>query len=218
MRTLLHLEVVGLENLPQQGPLIVIFNHIAWFDPYPFLMLIRRPLAAMGKESVVGLPLLGILIRMLGGFPVRRGEVDRRALQHSLDALERGEVLVLAPEGTRSPSNSLQRGKRGFAFIARRSGASIIPAAITGSEHILHCWLRLRRPRVRLAFGRPFRFLRPESDDTRADWQHMTDEAMYQIATLLPPSYRGAYADPSQATTATICFPPVTPPPGDEGQ
>jgi 1-acyl-sn-glycerol-3-phosphate acyltransferase len=206
MRILLCIEVVGLENVPQQGPVIIIFNHIAWFDPYPFLMLIRRPLAAMGKESVVRFPVVGILIGMLGGFPVRRGEVDRQALRQSLAVLERGEVLVLAPEGTRSSSNSLQRGKRGFAFIARRSGAPIMPAAISGSEHILRCWLRLRRPQIRLVFGQLFHFLPPAGDDKRADWQRMTDEAMYQIAALLPPSYRGAYADLSQATTTTICF------------
>jgi 1-acyl-sn-glycerol-3-phosphate acyltransferase len=206
MRILLRLEVVGLEKLPEQGPVIVIFNHIAWIDPLPFLVLIRRPLAAMGKETAIGLPVLGIFIKMLGGFAVRRGEVDRRALRHSLAALQRGEVLVLAPEGTRSPGKSLQKGKRGLAFIAGRSGAPVMPAAITGSEDVLRCWLRLRQPRIRLTFGQLFRFLPPTGETGRADLQRMTDEAMYQLAALLPPSYRGVYADPPQATMTTICF------------
>jgi 1-acyl-sn-glycerol-3-phosphate acyltransferase len=202
---LVHLEsVAGLENIPPKGPAIMMINHIAFVDPIVVLHVVPRHIVPMAKVEVYNYPLIGIFPRMWGVIPVRREEFDRRAIQGALDILRAGEIILVAPEATRSPQ--LQQGKEGVAYLASRSGAPIIPVAIEGTEGFptLPWRQRWQGPKVQVRFGRPFCYHAGKEQRLRDQLRQMTDEAMYLLAAMLPEHRRGVYADLSQATQETL--------------
>jgi 1-acyl-sn-glycerol-3-phosphate acyltransferase len=201
---LLRLEVAGRENVPPTGPLILMINHVGAIDPFVVTGVFPRPVTSMSKIEVFSIPLIGILVRAYGAIPVHRGRVDKQAMRQAYQVLEEGGALLIAPEGTRSPTHSLQQGKEGIALIAARSGAPIIPVAITGTQNSAHCWKRLRRVPVRIMIGRPFRLDAGGQPLRRPLLRAMTDEAMYQLATTLPASYRGVYENLNQASESHV--------------
>lgn len=200
MYLLLDYEVEGLENLPVEGPVIVVQNHMISIDTVIGAALIDREVVGMSKAENFDNRLLGFFFGLYGTFPVRRGEVDRKALRTALKVLKERKVLMAAPEGTRSRTNTLQRGKDGLSYIAVKSGAPIIPLVIWGQERFWKQLGRLRRTRVNVACGRPFVFEPGEGKLTREQLSQMTHEMMYRMAVLLPEEYRGYYSDLSQAT------------------
>ncbi len=196
--------VEGQENLPPSGPGIIMINHIAFIDPIVVLHVMKRDIVPMAKIEVYDYPIIGIFPHLWGVIPVRREEVDRRAIQQSLEVLRAGELVLVAPEGTRGPA--MKQGKEGIAYLASRSAAPIIPVAIDGT--IGFPALRFTRPwresGAVIRFGKPFRF-RPEYQHAGRDQLRlMTDEAMYVLSALLPPGRRGYYSDLSCATQNTI--------------
>jgi 1-acyl-sn-glycerol-3-phosphate acyltransferase len=110
--------VEGLENLPARGAAILMINHIAFVDPIVVMGCLPRNIVPMAKIEAYRYPLLGIFPRLWDAIPVRRGEGDRAALRKGLEVLAAGEVVLVAPEGTRSPA--LGRGHEGVAFLAGR--------------------------------------------------------------------------------------------------
>ncbi len=197
--------VEGLENVPADGPAILMINHIAFVDPIVVLHVLPRNIVPMAKIEVYDYPVVGVFPRMWGVIPVRRGEVDRRAIRQALAVLQTGEIILVAPEGTRSPR--LQRAREGIAYLAGRTGAPIVPVALEGTEGFptLPFTRRWREgPGAQVRFGRPFRFKSVYRRPKREQLRQMTDEAMYVLASMLPPHRRGAYADLSRATTETI--------------
>ena len=205
-KVLLKVEIIGLENVPLEGPLILMINHVSFLDPVLIVGLMPRQVTAFAKIETLSYPILGFLIRLYGVVPVRRGQVDRRALQQAIETLARGEALLVAPEGTRSHHGRLQQAHDGIAYIALRTGATVIPVAITGQERFPATLKRLRRTKIRIRIGKPFRFVpaKVSRDELRA----MTKEAMYQLASLLPPECRGVYSDVESATEERLVFPP----------
>lgn len=195
-RCLARLErVEGLEHVPLTGPAIVLINHIAFIDPIAVLHVFPRNLVPMAKREVYRIPFIGIFPRLWGVIPVDREGVDRGAIRHALQILDAGEVVLLAPEGTRSPT--LQKGREGVAYLAARTGAPILPVAVDGTEGFPTYPLstRWREPGVTIRFGAPFRFRRNLRDSGKLDLRRMTDEAMAVLASLLPEKRRGYYAD-----------------------
>ena len=183
----------GMGNVPPTPPYLVATNHLSAFDipllssTFPHAV---RALAAIEHQSN---PLYAPILAASGAIWVRRGEIDRRALRQALAVLERGEVLGIAPEGTRADeSHALQEGKPGAAYIATRANALIVPVGIAGTEKIKDGLLRLRRPEVHVRIGEPFRLA--ESGHVRSQKLYeYTDLIMRRIAELLPPRYRGVY-------------------------
>lgn len=196
--------VEGVENVPAHGPAILMINHIAFVDPIVVLHLLPRYIVPMAKVEVYNLPLIGIFPRLWGVIPVRREEIDRRAIQGALDVLRAGEIILVAPEAHRSPQ--LQQGKEGAAYLSSRSGAPIVPVAIEGTEGFptLPFLKRWRGPGIHVRFGQPFRFRREEHRHLRGLLRQMTDEAMYRLAAMLPEERRGVYSDLSRATQETL--------------
>jgi 1-acyl-sn-glycerol-3-phosphate acyltransferase len=189
------------EYLPANGSAIVIFNHIAFIDPIVVLSILPRNAVPLARHDVFGVPGWGIFPRLWDVVPVRRNEVDRDALRKSLAVLDAGEVLLVAPEGTRNPS--LQRAKAGLAYLAMKSGAPIVPVAIEGTEGYPTLIIgKNDLAPVTVRLGRPFRYKEFEVDRDRL--RKMTDEAMYVLAGMLPEERRGVYSDLSRATTTTI--------------
>jgi 1-acyl-sn-glycerol-3-phosphate acyltransferase len=201
---LLRLEVVGKENVPLAGPLILMINHVDAIDPFIVVGVFPRPVTPMSKIEVFDVPLIGFLAKAYGAFPVRRGQADTRALRQALQVLTEDGVLLIAPEGTRSPTYSLQQGKEGMALIAARSGAPLIPVAITGTQHAGRYWQRLRRAPVRITIGEPFILDAGGAPLRRPLLRAMTDEAMFQMAAILPPEYRGVYTNLDDTSTAHV--------------
>ena len=187
-------EVIGTENLPEP-PYILTINHIAMFD-VPLLATvcphnIRAFAAAKHKKT----PLYAPILAGAGAIWVRRGEIDRQALRQALDLLKKeGEVLGIAPEGTRARKvYALQKGKTGAAYLATRADVPIVPVAITGTEKVKKNLPRLRCTDIRVVIGKPYRL--PESGHVRGKkLEEYTDIIMHRIAELLPAEYRGVYA------------------------
>ncbi len=195
--------VEGLDNLPRSGPAIVMINHIAFVDPIVVLGSIPRNLVPMTKREAFKYPIWGIFPYIWGVIPVRRDEVDRRAIRMALEVLEAGELILVAPEGTRNPA--LQKAREGVAYLGYRSGAPIVPVAITGTVGFPTISpKRMRQPGAVVKLGRPFQYRRFEGRLRGHRLQQMTDEAMYMLAEMLPEDRRGDYADLSQATRDTI--------------
>jgi 1-acyl-sn-glycerol-3-phosphate acyltransferase len=196
--------VEGVENVPAEGPAILMINHIAFIDPVAVLQVVPRFAVPMAKVEAYDIPVVGIFVRLWGVIPVRREEVDRRALQHALEVLRAGEIILVAPEGTRGPA--LQQGKEGVAYLASRAHVPVVPVAIDGTQGFPAFRLspRWREPGASLRFGRPFHFRRELDLPDRQQLRQMTDEAMYVLASLLPDHRRGVYADLDRATQETI--------------
>jgi len=187
-------EYVGLENIPANPPYILVTNHLSILDSPLLLTVCPHTIRALAAAKHKRNPFYALLLEIMGSIWVRRGAVDRQALDGALEALQNGEVLGIAPEGTRSrTTHALQQGKTGAAYLATRADVALVPVGITGTEHIVQGVFRLRRARVRVVVGEPFRL--PESGRVRGQKLHeYTDLIMSHIAELLPEEYRGVYA------------------------
>jgi 1-acyl-sn-glycerol-3-phosphate acyltransferase len=193
----------GIENVPAQGPAIMMINHINFVDPFVVLNILPRNIVPMAKIEVYSYPIVGIFPRIYGVIPVQREEIDRRAVQGALEVLKAGEIILVAPEAHRGPQ--LRQAKEGIAYLATRANAPIVPVAIDGTIGyptlpLSHRW---REPGARVKFGAPFHF-KTEQRARRDMLRLMTDEAMYILAGMLPEHRRGFYSDLSLATQTTI--------------
>jgi len=187
--------VQGQELVPDRGPYILVVNHLHWLDSPVLLTVLPRPARVFAGEKWANRLLIGFLLRSVNAIFVNRGEVDRKALREALATIEAGGVLGVAPEGTRSKTGGLQRGRRGAAYLAYHSGAKLVPAVCTGQEHVVSSLLHLRRARVRIRFGPPFDPPPVSGKVTAAHLDSFTEEIMHRLAALLPQEYRGVYAD-----------------------
>ncbi len=191
-RMMARWEVAGLENVPREGPLLIIANHLSVADPPLIGAIIPRKMMFMAKEELFRSKFAGYFIGGYGAFPVHRDRADRKALRQADRCLRERMALVMFPEGTRSSTHELEPGLPGCALMAARSGAPLLPGGISGTERIKGKTWWLQRPRVRINIGQPFHL--PETDElTRKDLMCLTDYIMRRIAALLPPEYRGQY-------------------------
>ena len=195
--------IEGLENLSPAGPAILMINHIAFIDPIVVLGNLPRNIVPMAKIEAYSYPIWGIFPRLWDVIPVRRGEVDREALMKALAVLKAGEIVLVAPQGTRQPA--LSQAKEGIAYLAHKSGAPIIPVALEGTKGFPSLSKkRWSEPGVVVTLGKPFRFKPITGRLPREALRQMTDEAMYRLAAMLPEHRRGIYSDLSKAMSEHI--------------
>ena len=153
-RVWFRLRVSGAEHIPAEGPAIVVPNHKSFWDAFFIAAATRRHVRFMGKRELFEGPWGRLLVR-LGAFPVRRGESDAEALETAREVLRQGGLLALFPEGTRiRVPDELGEPRRGAARLALETGAPLVPAAITGSDH-LFLGPVAKPKRVQLAFSEP---------------------------------------------------------------
>lgn len=146
-------QVTGRENLPPRGPVVVVANHISLWDPVAVGVALPRRVYFMAKEELFRIPLVGLVLKALGAFPVRRGEADLAAMRAALRLLRQGKVVGVFPEGGRNRTEGLQAFQRGAALLAVRARAPIVPVAVVGTNRILGRGGIFRRFQVRI--GRP---------------------------------------------------------------
>jgi 1-acyl-sn-glycerol-3-phosphate acyltransferase len=193
LKVVARVDVQGLENLPA-GAFVGVVNHLSSFDTLTGIAVgpIRQAttFAAIEHRSD---PIGGWILDQLGVIWVRRGEADREAIKLALDEIKSGTMMAMAIEGTRSRTGGLQPGKTGPAFLATRTHVPMVPGAIWGTEKIISNLKRLRRSEVHLRIGQPFPL--PEGRANNEQLEEYTDQVMLKIAAMLPPEYRGVYAD-----------------------
>ncbi|NLE43769.1 MAG: 1-acyl-sn-glycerol-3-phosphate acyltransferase [Chloroflexi bacterium] len=198
-----------LEKVPTEGPLILAANHVNFIEvPILYGHLHPRPISGMAKAESWRNPFKHILFNTWGGIPVRRGEADLDATRSALRALQAGRILAIAPEGTRSHDGRLQRGHPGVAMLALRSGAPILPVVYYGGERLWSSLRRFRRTDFHIVVGDPFWVDPGGMPVDRYVRRQMADQIMYQLAALLPPEYRGVYADLQSASETYLRFGP----------
>jgi len=185
--------VSGLENFPKRGPALVVINHLG--DADAVLLAASLPIAVdgMGKIELNEHWLAGPILRAYGVIWVHRGRPDRKAIRAALDGLAQGRLIAIAPEGRETVEEGLEEGTEGAAFLAMKSGAPIVPVAMTGTgnEDIYGHLREWKRSRVTLSVGKMF-FLQEQADRQKMLWDG-TRQIMESLARLLPESYRGAY-------------------------
>ena len=195
VKALTRLDVKGLENVPDRGPYILLANHLHWLDSPMIFSVMPHPGRVFAGEKWEKRFFIGWLLKSVNAIFVKRGEVDRKALREALATIQAGGVLGMAPEGTRSKTGGLQRGRSGAAYLALHSGAKLLPTVSTGQERVVSSLLHLRRARVHVVFGPAFDPPTVSGKVTTAQLDSFTEEIMWRLAALLPREYRGVYAD-----------------------
>lgn len=196
LNRLTRTEVIGLENVPETGGLLIATNHMSRMDiPVLFINPKRPDLTALVATKYLKYPLLRWFIITAEGIWLDRDTADFSAFRKAVEALDKGKALGIAPEGTRSTTASLLEGKPGAALLALRTGVPVLPAAIIGTEDSVSKMLHLQRPRIQVIYGKPI--LPPKMDRSNREHQlqDLTDEIMCQIASMMPAKYHGFYAD-----------------------
>jgi glycerol-3-phosphate dehydrogenase (NAD(P)+) len=156
-----RLRRLGTEHIPEGG-VILASNHRSFLDPFAIGCCLGRPIYFVAKQELFKNPLLGWILNCLGAFPIKRGAADKESVDTSLALLERGQAVVIFPEGTRIRTGSLGSPKRGVGRLALQSGKPVVPIAVTNSERARRGW-RIRPVRVHLRCGPALTF--PRVDD-----------------------------------------------------
>jgi 1-acyl-sn-glycerol-3-phosphate acyltransferase len=208
--TFCKVEIAGLENVPRRGRTCLMINHVSYLDPIAVTVAIPfRHTISLSKAENFSIPVAGWFLRQWGHYPIHRGEYDRKALTQTIELLKSGQLVLMAPEGTRHPKG-IQKAKEGLAFVATKADAVIVPTAICGAEDWRGRLKSLRRAYAKVVFGKPFRF---RSDGRkripREELSEMITQAMFQLAMTIPDEYsylRGYYSDIEKARADCIEF------------
>ncbi len=185
-----------------------MMNHISAIDPILCMGAItNRFVIPMTKIENAQNWFFGFFVWWWGSYTVNRNEVDRKALVNSIELIKSGQMILIAPEGTRHPEG-LAEAKDGLAYVATKANAVIIPTGISGAVGWDDKMKRFQRPRINVNFGRPFRFKTEGKDRVpREALSVMSHEAMYQLALAVKDeTRRGFYSDVSKASTDYLEF------------
>jgi len=187
----------GQENIPKTGAFVMVSNHLNDGDPGLIATQSTRRIAYLAKDGLFKIPLFKHFMVAYGAVPVRRGEADLKALRLAQAELDAGVAIGVFPEGTRSGRNAaMTEAYPGAALFALRSGAPVLPVAITGTQLLSMPFVFFRpfwkRPKVDIRFGEPFYLEKPARINNESV-KAATDLIMRRVAALLPESYRGYY-------------------------
>lgn len=176
-------KIIGVDHIPQEGPLVIVANHVSLWDPIIFACSVKRPIRFIGKEELFKIPLIGRIFYWLRAFPVKRGQPDRNALKTATKILNNGEVLGLFPEGTRSKTGDLLPFHPGAALFALRTNAPIIVMYIQGSKTTFPLTLR---GRIKVIIGEPLYFKDLyDKKLTSEDLTNVTSQLMAEMKRLI---------------------------------
>lgn len=196
-------KVEGRENVPPNGPVIFISNHLSNMDPAVVASLTGRNPGFLAKKELFKFPPFSVLLKLYGAHPLKRGAVDLGALRWAMKRLSKKDsALILFPEGTRNKKASgMGKGLAGVTHIALKTGAPVVPIGLTGTESLQNVFrVLMPRAKIRIKIGKPFRMADDlPSRPSREELEQMTTEIMVRIANLLPESQHGYYRDSMSA-------------------
>jgi 1-acyl-sn-glycerol-3-phosphate acyltransferase len=193
-----RVEVIGDENVPQEGGCVIATNHLGIADvPLAFYALNRWDLFVMIGEKWEKVNLFRWVGKYFNFIFIDRFNPDIKTLRKVISLMEQKKILVIAPEGTRSRTGSLIEARQGASYLATKLNCPIIPAGIIGTEDktILDNLKKLRRSHFIVTAGQPFTLPPLPKEHRDEALKQYTDEIMCHIAALLPEKYRGVYAD-----------------------
>ena len=187
-----RLRVEGSEHVPKQGGCVLASNHTMGPDYILLALAPGRQIYYMAKAEAFQIhPWITKIILQAGVFPIKRGEGDSNALVDAVGLAKTGHMVGMFPEGTRSRTGQLQRGRSGVIRIAMEAQVPVVPVVVINSEQIYTGWRRLKRPEIIIRFGKPLIF-----DGDRQQLkvvQEHTHQLMLVMAELLPPALQGIY-------------------------
>ncbi|MFZ5597695.1 MAG: lysophospholipid acyltransferase family protein [Bacillota bacterium] len=177
-----RMKITGVENVPLQGGLVLISNHVSYWDPVIIGCALprKRHIYFMAKQELFKIPLLGRLINKLGAFPVKRDGADRSAIRTALEHLAEGRVVGIFPEGTRSKTGDIQEPHMGAAMLSIKGSVPVLPVAVIGSRGFLG--------KVNIVFGRPLRQTthgNVDSKSRRSELNELSRKIMHHVAELM---------------------------------
>ncbi len=223
LRVIADVDVQGLEQIPLTGSAIVASNHLGRLDAMLAVIVSdREDFVLMIAEKYQKYFFWRWVMKQLDALWLNRYEADFETLREVIKRVKQGQILAMAPEGTRSKTEALQQGKEGVAFLATKTGAPVIPIAVWGTEdrQVIHRLMRFRRLSVHVRVGEPYTLPpMPRGKEREPFLRRQTDEVMCRIAIMLPPQYRGVYADHPQLHTllaergGSTAVPPLSRPP-----
>jgi 1-acyl-sn-glycerol-3-phosphate acyltransferase len=193
-----QVRIQGLENVPKHGPYLIAINHISLYEPPFILAFWPTPLEAAGAVEIWQRPGQNMLVRLYGGIPVHRGNYDRSLIETMLAVLQSGRPLLIAPEGGRGHQIGMRQALPGAAYIIDQAGVPVIPVGIVGAtDDFLENALHGKRPIIEMRIGQVIHLptINGKGEQRRLARQRNTDLIMHRIAALLPPEYRGVYAN-----------------------
>jgi len=195
IKTLTHTEYIHPENIPAKGPVILAINHMSHIDtPVLFVNPTRPDITALLTTKYQENAFVKWFTNVAEGIWIDRDIADFTAVRKASEVLAKGWALGIAPEGTRSKSGLMQEGKPGTIMLALKSGAPVVPVALTGTEDALKIFMRLRRPHITVTFGEPFTLPEFAPHHRSEELHRWTDILMRRIAAMLPEKYRGVYS------------------------
>ncbi len=179
LKVFFKFKVIGIENIPVTGGVIIAANHISLWDPPVVGAALKRPINFMAKEELFVGP-LGWIIKIMKAFPVKRGAADRAAIRNAINLLKDGEILGLFPEGTRSKNGELGKPEAGIGMIVLKAGVPIIPTAIIGTNQVGKGW---SWPQFVIKYGKPIIISDEKAD--RESMENVGQLIMQEISCLL---------------------------------
>lgn len=203
LRLLYRPKVTGMENVPDNGAVIMAVNHNSFMDSIFLPLMVKRPMIYLAKDEYFITPgFKGFWMRFffkgVGQVPINRagGDASEAALRTGVRVLSEGNILGIYPEGTRSPDGKLYRGHTGVARIALEAGVQVIPVAMHGTREVQPAGKTIPRVRkIGITIGKPLDFSRYAGmDNDRFILRSMTDEIMYEIMMLSGQEYSDMYA------------------------
>lgn len=154
-KTAYRVQVMGSENIPEKGRIILCSNHISYIDPLVIAAFFPRYIFFMAKREVFVNKFLASVVTFFNSFPVNRDAFNRQAVKYSISILNDEEVIGIFPEGTRSTDGVIRKGHRGLGLISIKANCPILPVALSGTNKIIQKpRKRLFFPKVKIAFGK----------------------------------------------------------------
>jgi len=184
--------VSGRENVPMKGPVLIIANHLSWYDPILIGVVLPRRVWFFTKIEIFRWPIVGFLCRLTGQIPVDRGAHDRTAIEKGLAYLHEGKALMIFPEGTVEKQERMIPAHTGTAMLAIRTGVAVLPIAHYGTRSILRSF-RIWFPKVYIEIGKPYIPILPSGVSRKAGLQIIAEDMMTRIAEMLPEEQRGLF-------------------------
>ena len=196
IKRIAHVDIEGAENIPNDGSFVIATNHLGRLDVALLFYALDGNFILTIAEKYEHHWLFGPVGNAMGGIWLDRFNADIGSIREVLTRMKAGGILVIAPEGTRSKTETMAEGKPGVAYLALKVGVPIVPVGLVGTEDrvVLERLKHFKKSEIKIIVGKPFNVPPIQRKDRDAALKQSTDEIMCRIGALLPEKYRGVYA------------------------